>query len=58
MSSELDEVLSEVDEGIVSPPYLLWGEEFLVRLRVVVPPGDRRHGPDIVAGPLTGFGVG
>jgi DNA polymerase-3 subunit delta len=31
MSGELEDVLAEVEEGIVSPLYLLWGEEFLVR---------------------------
>jgi DNA polymerase-3 subunit delta len=31
MSAELEDVLAEVEEGTVSPPYLLWGEEFLVR---------------------------
>lgn len=31
MSHELEEVLGEIDEGCVASPYLLWGEEFLVR---------------------------
>ncbi len=44
MTSALDEVLSEVEDGIVSPLYLLWGEEFLVRkgadelIRRLLPP--------------------
>jgi len=31
MSFELEDVLNELDEGTVASPYLLWGEEFLVR---------------------------